>query len=240
MIQVSQLTVFRKRNYSHPLYDKKQIKKDVPHLDVKTGFTMTAVDHPMPQFGAGITRGFGIRVEETVPANTIFAISKEPLTLMDLENYTAQEYKDNAWIIFGNYACRNNDFCMLANTSAPMDGVKVEIPNAKLIDRTLPLSMQQRKRFPPGKYVYLRSSRVIHKGSMVILDNYGSGSSCLRWGQEPTIKRQQRNMQLYAENMKKRKIGFDVCKKCACELPFSKADKRAHRITCVENKVNGN
>jgi len=240
MSQLSVLTVFRKRNYSHELYDSKQLPKNVPILDVKTGFTMTAVDHPMHGFGAGTSRGFGIRVEDTIPANTIFAISKEPLTLMDLNTYVEQDYLDNGWILFGKYACRNNELTMLANTRAPIDGVKVEVPNTNLVDNCLPATVKERNKYPPGKYVYLRSLRIIPKGSMVILANYGNGSTCLRWGQDPTVKRQQRNMVLYAENIKKRKIGFEVCKKCALELPFSVNAKKAHRFTCRQNQVNGN
>ena len=43
MGDLTSLTKFRKAKYSHPLYNKRQIKRNVPILDVKTGFTMTAV-----------------------------------------------------------------------------------------------------------------------------------------------------------------------------------------------------
>jgi hypothetical protein len=202
---------------------------------------MTAVEHLMPSLGAGRTRGNGIRVDDDIPANTIFAISKYPLTKMDLETYSAQDYFDNAWVIFGNYACRNNDLTMLANTKVPIDGELIEVANAKLIDRALPADIQAANPdLPTGKYVYLRSIGNISKGSMVILDKYGSGSTCLRWGQDPTIKRQQHNITVYDENLKKRKIGDKVCVNCGHMLPFSTNKKKIHTIKCKENKVNGN
>jgi len=236
------LSTFRKRNYSHPLYDKKQIKKNVPILDVKTGFTMTKVDHPMPILGAGVTRGYGIRVEDDIPRNVIFAISKDPMTLMDLELYTKQDYVDNGWVIFGtSYACKNNDFTMLANTRAPINGEEVEKSNAKLFNGSLPETFKSVSGLLlPGNYVYLRSTCPILKGSMVVLDNYGKGRYCLRWEQDPTVKRQQQNMILYAKNMKKRKIGENVCVNCSVMLPFKKTNKTLHNIKCKENKVNGN
>ena len=95
---------------------------------------------------------------------------------------------------------------MLANTKVPFHGESIEVANAKLRDRALPADIQTANTdLPTGKYVYLRSIRKISKGSMVILDKYGSGSTCLRWGQDPTIKRQQNNITLYDKNLKKKK-----------------------------------
>jgi len=122
---------------------------------------------------------------------------------------------------------------MLGNAKAPIDGESIEVPNAKLIDHVLPEKFQKSNSDLPtgGK---------ISRGSMVILDKYGKGSTCLRWGQDPTIKRQQENMKVFAENAKKRKIGEKVCVSCGRILPFTRKHKRIHSVKCIEHKVNGN
>jgi len=232
------LNVYRPRKPTHPLHVRKTIKVGKVYQDPKTLVEMIPIDQPFKKKGAGVTRGIGVKVCHKQPAREIIAISKEPIAKMDLINYTKEDYKKNGWYVHGENAFPPNEFTQLFNTRAPLDGQgNIEQFNAKIEYGQLPESKGLRKKHPPGIYCYIRTSRVIRSLEFVILDNYGKGAQCLRWGQEPILKRQAENMARFEmiESTKSKQVGNVTCRLCAYSIPRGKINE--HNFICSENRV---
>lgn len=232
------LNVYRPRKAKHPLHVRKTIKVGKLYQDPKTLVEMIPMDQPFRKKGAGVTRGIGVKVCQKQPAGKIIAISKEPIAKMDLNTYTKQDYTKNRWYVKGENAFPPNEFTQLFNTRAPLDGQgNIEQCNATIEYRQLPESKGLRKKHPPGIYCYIRTSRVICPLQFVILDNYGKGSQCLRWGQEPTLKRQAENMARFEliESTKSKQVGNVTCRLCAFAIPRGGINK--HNLICSKNRV---
>jgi hypothetical protein len=228
------LTSFRKpRKEKHPLFHNDRVDFDEIIIDERTGIKMKICEHPMQSLGAGAFRGFGIFVLQRVEANVIFAISEEPLQLMDLATYNVQDYSKNGWIVFGNYASKRNMITMFANTVAPKNEFVFETANCELRDRSLPPSFGT-----SGKFSYLRSTKVIPANSWALVTKYGKGKDCLRWGQEPTLRIQQGMMAKFKLNSSiitsSKQIGNLVCEGCGEIYPRSLQKVQAHNITCSQ------
>lgn len=231
-------TVYRPRKEQHPLKVRNDIKRNVVYRDPKTQVDMIATDQPFHKKGAGITRGTGVKLCEKQDKGKVIAISKDFLTEMDLEKYTEEEYKKNKWYIRGKCAIPPNDFVMLFNTRAAIDGKgKVEIFNADIKYRSLPLKDGLKKNNPKGVYAYCILTRVVRAGEFVILKNYGDGRWCLKWGQEPTLKRQAENIARYEEieQTKSKQVGNKTCPYCATLIP--RGGIQAHNFVCPQNRV---
>ena len=225
----------------HALYHEDRSDYDEVIVDTKTGKKMILATQPMHVFGAGKTRGVGLKVLERIEAKTIFAISEEPLIKMDLSTYSAKDYNKHGWIVKGEFASKRTMIPMFANARAPIDGFKVEIPNCELVYRQLPKG-ELRNTNLPGMYSYIRSTRVIPANSWAIVQKYGDGPHCLTWGQENTIKRQQRNMAKFQKNTQlleeMKQFGNDICSECGNFLPRDKNGKQAHFFRCPKLKDN--
>ena len=239
------LKSFRKKKPKHPLYIGSKIKANTIQRDDKTGVLLKAQIHPFQSLGAGKTRGLGLQVMELQPANKIIAISNEELRTMDLGTFNEKDYIDNAWYIFGKRACPANDFTMLANAKAPMnEHGDVEDVNAELICNTIPPKCLTTllPGIYPGKYVYLRTKKVLKPNEFVILDKYGNGRESLPWGQTPTLKRQIDAMSRFTENEDVRlnnpQGGNKTCDCCGIPLPRSKKQTRVHRTLCTKILLN--
>jgi len=238
------LLVLRKNKQRHPLFDKNKIKENTEHRDPKTLVHMKAVNQPFESLGAGKTRGMGMQILERQPARKIIVISEDPLTPMDLENYTEAEYKENHWYIFNDCAMKPSDWTMLGNTKGPKNARgQVEESNARLVIRSLPRKNGQYANVPPGTFVYIVTTKVIHALQFVILDNYGKGSTCLLWGQKNTIRRQIENMKRYSTTQEEinanGQIAVQPCPSCGMKLPHNKNKRNAHNVVCKKNKVQG-
>ena len=96
-----QLNQFKRKYAKHPLFDSNRFKENTFFTDPKTEVKMQVRDQPFQSFGAGLTRNLGIVILENQPAGKILAISKNPLELMDLQNFTRDEYIANSWYIHG-------------------------------------------------------------------------------------------------------------------------------------------
>ena len=116
------LQCFRTKRDRHALHIGEKIKVDTIKRDKKTGVLLKACMHRFQSMGAGKYKGLGLQVLEYQPANKIIAISELPLIQMDLEKYSTEEYIRNAWYTFGSRVCPANDFTMLANARAPLNG----------------------------------------------------------------------------------------------------------------------
>jgi len=230
---------FRKPSLqNHDLY---QIHKyqvgDIVKDDI-SGVSMEVIDETFSCNGIGKTKGRGLMVLDHVKKDTIFSWTKNPLIEMDLKNYTLSEYKKNGWIIFGNRACPLHELPMLANTVAPINALQVEKPNTFLGTGHLPTDW--RSRDPDGIYGYLKATRVIKPKTKAIIKKYGSGPHCLKWGQEPTLKRQKRNIKRYLESTEilkttKQKAN-NVCNECGIILPRMKKKRSIHTTICDKLK----
>ena len=235
------LTSFRKpRKEKHPLFHNDRIDFDETFVDQRTGIQRKICLHPMQSLGAGTYRGFGLYILERVEANTIFAISEEPLQKMDLEKYTAKDYSNNGWIIFGNYASKRDMATMFANTRAPINEFEIETANCELRDRHIPSSFRSWSNISTvGKFSYLLATRVIKANSWAIVTNYGKGKECLRWGQEPTLRKQQIMISKFNSNSimvnSSKQKGNLVCGGCGEILPRCPDKAQAHTILCAQS-----
>jgi hypothetical protein len=235
-----ELTSFRKpRKEKHALFHNDRIDFDETFVDQRTGIQMKICLHPMQSLGAGAYRGFGLYILQRVEKDTIFAISEEPLHKMDLVKYSAEDYSKNGWIIFGNYASKRDMTTMFANTRAPINEFEIETANCELRDRQLPPSFRSWSNVSiHGKFSYLKATRVIKANSWAIVTNYGKGKECLRWGQEPTLRKQQILISRYNStsimiNTSKQK-GNLVCEGCGELIPRSAGKAQAHKFKCSQ------
>ena len=235
------LTNFRKpRKEKHPLFHNDRIDFDETFVDQRTGIQMKICLHPMQSLGAGAYRGFGLYILQRVEKNTIFAISEEPLHQMDLQKYTAEEYSNNGWIIFGNHASKRDMATMFANTRAPINEFEIETSNCELRDRQLPPSFRSWSNVSiDGKFSYLMSTRVIKANSWAIVTTYGKGKECLRWGQEPTLRKQQIMISKFNSNTimvnSNKQKGNLVCEVCGEILPRCPDKAQAHTFKCAQS-----
>jgi len=225
----------------HALFHEDRRDYDEVIVDIKTGKKMILAMQPMHLPGAGKTRGVGLKVLERIEANTIFAISEEPLVKMDSSTYSVKDYTKNGWIVKGDYASKRTMIPMFVNAIAPINVAEAEIPNCQLRFRQLPKGTLRNTNLP-GMYSYVRSTRVIPANSWAIVPKYGDGPHCLTWGQDNTIKRQQRNMAKFQKNkdllQEMKQFGNDVCFGCGNFLPRDKKGKKAHFVRCPRLKDN--
>ena len=230
---------FRKPSLqNHDLYQIHKYKVGDIVKDDISGVSMEVIDETFSCNGIGSTKGLGLMVLDHVKKDTVFSWTKNPLIEMDLKNYTVAEYKKNGWIIFGTKACPLHELPMLGNTIAPINAFQVEKPNTFLGKGHLPAHL--RSQDPDGIYGYLKATRVIKPNTKALIKKYGSGPHCLKWGQEPTLKRQQRNIIRFLEStemLKKTKQKANkVCNGCGIILPRSKDKKNAHSMICDKLK----
>jgi hypothetical protein len=233
------LTSFRKPSLpNHDLYQIHKYEIGDIVKDHISSVTMEVIDETFLCQGIGKTKGRGIKVLDHVKKNTIFCWTEKPLIQMDLELYSQTEYEKNGWIIFGKRACPLHELPMLANTVAPLDADHVEQSNTKLCIGHLPV--QLRPQDPDGLYGYLKSTRVIKPNTNAIIKKYGSGPHCLRWGQEPTLKRQKRNVIRFLESTemlrRTKQKANKVCGECGIILPRMKNKRNAHNAICAKLK----
>lgn len=223
----------------HALYHEDRIDYDEVIVDTKTGKKLMLATQPMHLLGAGKTRGIGLKVLERIEANTIFAISEEPLTKMDLSIHEVKDYKKHGWIVKGDFASKRTMLPMYVNARAPLNLFETEMPNCELRYRQLPKG-ELRNSHLPGMYSYVRSTHVIPANTWAIVPKYGDGPHCLSWGQDNTIKRQQRNMAKFEKNMDlledMKQFGNDVCRECGSFLPRDIKGKKAHFLRCPKLK----
>jgi hypothetical protein len=77
-------------------------------------------------------------------------------------------------------------------------------------------------------------------GVRLFLKKYGSGPHCLRWGQEPTLKRQKRNVIRFLESTemlrRTKQKANKVCDECGIILPRMKNKRNAHNAICAKLK----
>jgi hypothetical protein len=224
---------------NHDLYTIQKYEVGDIIRDEKSGFTLEVIDEKFKFRGTGSGKGKGLKVVESVKKNQVFSWSEEPLIEMDLINYTQQDYVKNGWIVFGKLACRISSIPMLANARAPINGSEVEIGNTFLGKGVLPDSLASR--YPTGLYAYLRATSNMQAHSNVVIHKYGNGNASSKWGQDPTVRRQQRNIRRYKESEKKllltKQRGHSICNECGKILPRNKNKKLNHPTRCDKVKA---